>query len=235
MVYNKLCHKEIDWGKAMKQLLIALVAVVLCITAHAQTTDDSTNTTCVNPTLHWSSTGGLYEQKYQTYTNACTTLDACNNLAAFYCPDGNDTENCIDAPCCESQAVGVCCEAITSNECENCVDGNYYQVRQLGILKLAQKSYCVGNQKLDQIQNKRYDAEMTFLNKAQDVKDQCDNNDCQTKVEQEITDLQNKCESDNTACSQDKLKIENDASTLKEDKQKVETTVKGDIQEEKSN
>ena len=219
----------------MKQVLIALVAVVLCITAHAQTTDGSTNTTCVNPTLHWSSTGGLYEQEYQTYTNACTTLDACNNLAAEYCPDKDDTENCIDAPCCESQAVGVCCEAITSNECVNCDDGYYYEVRQLGILKLAQKSTCSANQKLDQIQNKRYDAEMTFLNKAQDVKNQCDNNNCQTEVKQEITDLQNKCKSNESDCSQYKTEIENDASTLKADKQKVATTVKGDIQEEKSN
>ena len=29
MVYDELCHKEIDWGKAMKQILITLVAVVL--------------------------------------------------------------------------------------------------------------------------------------------------------------------------------------------------------------
>ena len=33
MVYNELCHKEIDWSMAMKQLLITLVAVVLGITA----------------------------------------------------------------------------------------------------------------------------------------------------------------------------------------------------------
>ena len=33
MVYNELCHKEIDWSKAMKQLLITLVAVVLGSTA----------------------------------------------------------------------------------------------------------------------------------------------------------------------------------------------------------
>ena len=29
MVYYELCHKEIDWGKTMKQILTALVAVVL--------------------------------------------------------------------------------------------------------------------------------------------------------------------------------------------------------------
>ena len=33
MVYNELCHKEIDWSMAMKELLITLVAVVLGITA----------------------------------------------------------------------------------------------------------------------------------------------------------------------------------------------------------
>ena len=76
---------------------------------------------------------------------------------------------------------------------------------------------------------------MTFLNKTQDIKNQCDNNSCQTEVEQEITVLQNKCKNDESACSQDETEIENDASTLKDDKQKVATTVKGDIQEEKSN
>ena len=33
MVYNELCHKEIDWSKAMKQILIILVAVMLGSTA----------------------------------------------------------------------------------------------------------------------------------------------------------------------------------------------------------
>ena len=33
MVHNELCHKEIDWSEAMKQVLITLVAVVLGITA----------------------------------------------------------------------------------------------------------------------------------------------------------------------------------------------------------
>ena len=33
MVYNELCHKEIDWSKAMKQILITLVAVLLGSTA----------------------------------------------------------------------------------------------------------------------------------------------------------------------------------------------------------
>ena len=33
MIYNELCHKETDWSKAIKQLLITLVAVVLGITA----------------------------------------------------------------------------------------------------------------------------------------------------------------------------------------------------------
>ncbi len=29
MVYNELCHKEIDWSKAMKQILIKLAALGL--------------------------------------------------------------------------------------------------------------------------------------------------------------------------------------------------------------
>ena len=33
MIYNELCHKDTDWSKAIKQLLITLVAVVLGITA----------------------------------------------------------------------------------------------------------------------------------------------------------------------------------------------------------
>ena len=32
MVYNELCHKEIDWSKTMKQLLITLVGIVLVST-----------------------------------------------------------------------------------------------------------------------------------------------------------------------------------------------------------
>ena len=41
MVYNELCHKEIDWSKAMKQLLITLVAVVLGITAMSSYAKDN--------------------------------------------------------------------------------------------------------------------------------------------------------------------------------------------------
>ena len=40
MVYNELCHKEIDWSKEMKQLLITLVAVVLGITAMSSYAED---------------------------------------------------------------------------------------------------------------------------------------------------------------------------------------------------
>jgi len=40
MVYNELCHKEIDWSKAMKQILITLVAVVLGSTAMSSYAED---------------------------------------------------------------------------------------------------------------------------------------------------------------------------------------------------
>ena len=48
MVYNELCHKEIDWSKAMKQILITLVAVVLGITAMSSYAEKSDYTQFLN-------------------------------------------------------------------------------------------------------------------------------------------------------------------------------------------
>ena len=76
---------------------------------------------------------------------------------------------------------------------------------------------------------------MTSFDDVQAVKDNCNEDNCQNEVKKEITDLQNKCQDNDVACSQDEANIENDASEVKEDIQTVETTVKGDIQEEKSN
>ncbi len=33
MVYNELCHKEIDWSKAMKQILTSLIAAIVSLWA----------------------------------------------------------------------------------------------------------------------------------------------------------------------------------------------------------
>ena len=33
MVYNELCHKEIDWSSAMKQILTSLVAAIVSLGA----------------------------------------------------------------------------------------------------------------------------------------------------------------------------------------------------------
>ena len=212
----------------MRQILITLLAFMLCMTAHAQTTDSSTNTKCVPPELQWNSTGGMYEQENQTYNNACTTLDACNNLASQ------------EAPCCNNQPQGVCCDQTSNTACTNCGDdGIYYTVVQKGDLELASKTNCAGNERLNQIKNKKYNAEMTFFSKEEAVQDDCNDDDCKTQVQQEISDLQTKCQENPAACSQDKTNIEHDASEVehdasevKYDTQTVETTAKGDIQTE---
>ena len=60
MFYNGLCHKEIDWSMAMKQLLITLVAVVLGSTAM---TSYAANTCYKNPKC-----------SSYTYTNSCNVI-----------------------------------------------------------------------------------------------------------------------------------------------------------------
>ena len=219
MVYNKFHYTKIYWSETMRQILITLLAFMLCMTAHAQTTDSSTNTTCVHPELQWNSTGGMYGQENQTYNNACTTLNACNNLASQ------------EASCCKNQPQGVCCDQTINTACTNCGDdGSYYTVVQKGDLELASKTSCAANERLNQIKNKKYNAEMTFFSKEEAVQDDCNDDDCETKVQQEISDLQTQCQENSAACSQKKTNIEHDASQVKYDTQTVETTAKGDIQ-----
>ena len=196
----------------MRQILITLLAFMLCMTAHAQTTDSSTNTTCVHPELQWNSTGG--GQENQTYNDACTTLNACNNLASQ------------EASCCKNQPQGVCCDQTINTACTNCGDdSSYYTVVQKGDLELASKTSCAANERLNQIKNKKYNAEMTFFSKEEAVQDDCNDDDCETKVQQEISDLQTQCQENSAACSQDEANIENDASDAENDA----SDIKGDI------
>ena len=51
MVYKELCHKEIDWSKAMKQILISFVAVVLGITAMSSYAEKAREASIRIPTL----------------------------------------------------------------------------------------------------------------------------------------------------------------------------------------
>ena len=63
MVYNELCHKEIDWSKAMKQILITLVAVVL---GSSVVTSYAAKACYKNPTC--SDYG---------FTNSCNEIPGC--------------------------------------------------------------------------------------------------------------------------------------------------------------
>ena len=51
MVYNELCHKEIDWGKAMKRILITLTALGMIFIASITTAKNEPYSTTINVSL----------------------------------------------------------------------------------------------------------------------------------------------------------------------------------------